>query len=167
MTIQLYLNKEIDSFVLMRPMHQNLLHAYDVSATCVFVWCQCDCAQASVCVRVHRLLPPADPRPWPLMQPHWAANWIRLTGTIDNRQDAAAVTELPLNLAVKELTLSFSPRVCLCVPPSPLAGNSDQKGEDVSKQRLPVLAAARKTQRHHPRLWDQILRKGGCRTCRR
>lgn len=42
------------------------------------------------------------------MPPHQAANWIRLTGTIDNCQDSTLWTELPLNLTLTELTLWLS-----------------------------------------------------------
>lgn len=118
--------------------------------------CPYNYAQADVCIRVHRLVPPFDPGPQSfLLRPHWAANWIRRTENIDNRRDATPGTELPLN-----------PFFTLCLSASPtssLASNSHQKGEDVSKQCRPVLAAAGKTQRHNPRLWNQILRKGWCR----
>lgn len=42
------------------------------------------------------------------MPPHQAANWIRLTGTIDNCQDSTLWTELPLNLTLTVLTLWLS-----------------------------------------------------------
>lgn len=122
-----------------------------------------DYAHADVSMRVHRIVPPFSLGPQSLMRPHWAANWIRWTETIDNHQDATRGTELQLNRTIKELTfLFFSLSVS---PTSPLASNSHQKGEDFSKQCLPVLAAAGKTQRHYPRLWNQILRKGLCMKC--
>lgn len=88
--------------------------------------------------------------------PHQAANQIRLTGTTNRIQHCR------LNFHwTSHWQDSFS--ACLCILPSSLSSSRHQKGEDNSKQRLPVVAGARKTQRYHPRLRDQILRKGWCR----
>ncbi len=57
------------------------------------------------------------------MQPHQAEGRIRPTWTTDNCQDATPGTELPLNLTMKELTLSFFNFVSVCdslTAPSPV-----------------------------------------------
>lgn len=68
------------------------------------------------------------------------------------------LTEPSLNLTIKRLTRFFN-----LSPTSSLASDRHQEGEDVPKQRFPVLATAGETQRHYPGLWNQILWKGWCR----
>ena len=69
--------------------------------------CLCIYSQASVCISVHRLVSPTNLGPQSLMQPHWATNWIRLTGTIDNCQDATPGDWTSIE-PLKELILSLS-----------------------------------------------------------
>lgn len=56
---------------------------------------------------------------------------VNVVGTINRKLQKGL--ELPLNLAFPSVTVS---------PGSPLTSHSHQEGEDVSEQRVPLLAAA-------------------------